>query len=324
MRLCFSALDDRDGQTWSNLFARLWPAYRTWYMREGEAARPTYVECRAALRSHMPELVSTWERLVDLAGGGDLAAGFLTLYSPPAYLTGCSQAIWPGEEPLLVRNYDYSPAAFDGVALRTCWNGRDVLGTSDCLVGLVDGVNEAGLAVSLTFGGRRIVGTGFGLPIVLRYILETCTTTAEAARILLRVPVHMAYNVTVIDKRRNHVTAYLGPDRKAEITNATVVTNHQNRVEWAQHARATSTVERERFLLSRLTLHEEPDSVFVGAFLKPPLYSLAFDQGFGTLYTAAIRPCRQSIDYRWPGSNLMLSIPSFNEEFRTIEIPTAA
>ena len=47
---------------------------------------------------------------------------------------------------------------------------------SDCLWGLLDGVNDAGLAVSLTFGGRRVLGDGFGIPIVIRYLLETCET----------------------------------------------------------------------------------------------------------------------------------------------------
>jgi len=38
------------------------------------------------------------------------------------------------------------------------------MGMSDCLWGLLDGVNGDGLCASLTFGGRRIVGVGFGIP----------------------------------------------------------------------------------------------------------------------------------------------------------------
>ena len=66
------------------------------------------------LRQHMPELLPIYERLVELAGGGDLAARFLSLYRPPPYLLGCSQAVWPGRDPVLVRNYDYSPALVRG------------------------------------------------------------------------------------------------------------------------------------------------------------------------------------------------------------------
>jgi hypothetical protein len=42
----------------------------------------------------MPELVPTWERLVELAGGGDIEARALSLWCPPAYIAGCSQAVW--------------------------------------------------------------------------------------------------------------------------------------------------------------------------------------------------------------------------------------
>jgi len=322
MQLTFTALDDRSGLAWRSLFERLWPAYRAWYLQEGIEARPTYLECRKALRACMPEMVPVWERLVDLAGGGDLAARMLSLYGPPAYLTGCSQAVWPGAEPLLVRNYDYSTRAFDAVVLRTDWSGRDVLGTSDCLIGLVDGVNDAGLAVSLTFGGRRVVGSGFGVPIVLRYVLQTCETTEQASAALARIPTHMAYNVTVLDARRHYVTAHLSPDRTPLITRAAVATNHQGQVEWVSHARQTATVERERYLLTQLTLHPDTDSRFIGAFLRPPLYSLAFERGFGTLYTAAMRPLRREVVYRWPAAEWRQSLDEFRPGSVSVSYPT--
>ena len=136
------------------------------------------------------------------AGGLDLQARFLALYRPPAYLTGCSQVVWPGEEPMLVRNYDYSPALCEGLILLSRWNGRAVLAMVDCLWGVLDGINDAGLAVSLTFGGRKVVGDGFGIPIVLRYILEFCDTAEQAGEVhASRVPVHMSYNVTAVDRR---------------------------------------------------------------------------------------------------------------------------
>jgi predicted choloylglycine hydrolase len=252
VQLTFQAIDEPSpGDKWASLFAQFWPAYHRWWLSQGESMRPTYLESRKALRRHMPELMPLYDRLVELAGGSDHAARFLTCYSPPPYLAGCSQAVWPGPEPLLVRNYDYSPQAFEGVVLRSQWLGRKVLGLSDCLVGLLDGVNEDGLAVSLTFGGRRTVGSGFGIPVVLRYVLETCASVDEAIRALKRIPCHMAYNVTVLDRDRNFRTVFLRPDRRALVTDAPAATNHQQQVEWQEHARATSSVEREAFLLQR-------------------------------------------------------------------------
>jgi len=323
VQLTFHAIDDEADGGWARLFERLWPAYERWYLKEGVTARPTYTDCRRALRQHMPEFVPVWEQLVERAGGGDLAARFLSLYEPPPYLSGCSQAVWPGEEPLLVRNYDYAPQAFDGVCLRTHWGGRRVMGTSDCLIGLVDGVNDAGLALSLTFGGRREVGSGFGVPLILRYLLQTCASTAEAAAALRRLPSHMAYNVTVVDARREIVTAHLAPGRETLLSATPVATNHQARVEWVAHARMTATVERERFLLQRLMLHEDAEEDFVAQFLRPPLYSLAFDRGFGTLFTAAYRPRRRSVCYHWPHYRWPLLLDAFEPGLRVVNYPVA-
>src|SRR6185436_2580738 len=95
---------------------------------------------------------------------------------PTPYLTGCSQAVWTrrGEPPTLVRNYDYHPELCEGTLLLSAWHGTRVIAMSDCLWGVVDGINEHGLAVSLSFGGRQVVGDGFGIPLVLRYALEFC------------------------------------------------------------------------------------------------------------------------------------------------------
>ena len=325
MSLTFRAIsEDLPGPKWAAIFAEYRDAYLGWWSREGLGGRPTYLESRRALQTHMPELVPLYDELAQLAGGGDMEARFLSFYCPPRYLSGCSQAIWQGDAPLLVRNYDYAATAFDAVVLSTRWLGRRVIGTTDGLFGLVDGMNEDGLAVSLTFGGRREAGGGFGVPLILRYVLQTCATTEEAAQVLRRVPCHMSYNVTILDARRHFMTAYLAPDRPALITHAAVATNHQERVEWTSHARLTATVERERFLLQRLTLHPETQERFVRSFLQPPLYSLAFDRGFGTLFTAAYRPREGSVEYLWPDRVWRKSFDAFEEDAMTISYPFAS
>ena len=323
--LTFRAVsEDRPGPTWAGHFAEYRDAYLDWWSREGLSARPTYLESRRALQTHMPEIADLHAELTELGGGSDGVARFLSFYCPPRYLAGCSQAIWPGNEPLLVRNYDYDPRAFDAVILRTRWQGRTVIGMSDGLFGLVDGLNDAGLCVSLTFGGRRAVGTGFGVPLILRYVLQTCATTPEATQALARIPCHMSYNVTVLDRARRFSTVYLAPDRPAAVTHAAVATNHQERVEWSSHARFTATVERERFLLQRLQLHPETQSKFVTRFLQPPLYSTAFNAGFGTLYTAAYRPDVGSAQILWPERTCTQSFGAFSEGGIRIVVPEGA
>ena len=165
------------------------------------------------------------------------------------------------------------------------------------------------------------MGDGFGVPIILRYLLQTCTTAEEAGQALARIPSHMSYNVTVLDRRRNYLTAFLSPDRPAIMTHAAVATNHQERVEWDAHARMTASVERERFLLQRLTLHVEPEEKFILAFLRPPLYSTAYDRGFGTLYTAVYRPRKGEMELRWPRGRWPLDLNEFQEAAHLIMTP---
>ncbi len=320
MQIRFEAVAEAEpGAKWQGLFQRHWGAYQTWFLSEGDARRPSFLQSRRMLREHMPELLPTYERLVELAGGGDLAARFLALYRPPPYISGCSQAIWPAEHrALLVRNYDYSPALCEGTLLYSCWNGRRVIAMGDSLWGVLDGMNEAGLVVSLSFGGRRVVGDGFGVPLILRYVLEFCESTEQATDALERIPTHMSYNVTVLDRDGRFQTAFLAPDRPPVVRQLPAATNHQGRIEWHEHAEATSSLKRERFLLFRLADSDETEDGFLDAFLQPPLYSTSYGHGFGTLYTALYRPLRGVMAVRWPGETWEHSFERFDEGVRTV------
>ncbi len=322
MELVFEAIQEAQaGPRWQAVFERHWAAYRRWFLSEGNRARPYYLSGLRKLREHMPELLPTYERLTELAGGSDLAARFLALYCPPPYLSGCSQAVWSGSPPLLARNYDYSPLLCEGVILDTRWNGRRVIAMSDCLWGVLDGINEDGLALSLTFGGSRSLGQGFGVPLILRYVLEFCTTAADAAAVLSRVPSHMAYNVTAVDRSGDYRTVFIAPDRPAVVRNVAVATNHQDTVEWHQHARATATLERERFLYSRLRERDGGPERLVQAFLRAPLYSTAYARGFGTVYTAVYHPVHGLAEYIWPNLRWQQSFTHFEEGKRLVRFP---
>lgn len=301
MELTFRSVAEASaGPKWQALFDRFWPAYKAWYLSDGLEQRATWLAGKEALEAHMPRLMPTYEELCEIAGGSDLAARFLSLWRPPAYISGCSQVVWLGDGPKLVRNYDYSPQLIDGVILESAWNGTRVLAMTDCLWGALDGVNEKGLAVSLTFGGRRAVGEGFGIPLILRHILEFCSTAEQAAKVLAKVPTHMAYNVTAVDKSGRFTTAYLSPGSRPVIKSVPYATNHQGRIEWHDHARATATLEREQFLRFRLEDDSLTFDALVAAFRRPPLYTNAFANGFGTIYTAVYDPVDGSARYLFP------------------------
>ncbi len=317
--LRFDAIEQLEpGQPWADLFQRHWPRYRAWFLQDGDAARTSYAESLRALREHMPELVPTYERLCELAGGGDLESRFLAMWAPPSYLSGCSQAVWRGGPPVLGRNYDYAPERLEGSILHTHWV-RPVIGSGDCAWGLLDGINDAGLAVSLAFGGRKVVGTGFGVPIVVRYLLETCGTTEQARSVLRRLAYHLAHTLTIVDRTGDVCTAYLAPDREVELTAAVAATNHQGSVEWGEHARATRSVERQESL-ERLVEQAETPERFVEGFLQPPLRSVDGEQRLGTLYTVAYHVAEGRAEFRWPGTRWDQSFAGFSEGVRTVEL----
>ena len=108
-----------------------------------------------------------------------------------------------------MRNYDYSPDLFERVVYSSSFTGRRVIGMGDCLWGLLDGMNEDGLVASLAFGGRRGSASGFGIPLVVRYVLEVADSVSSAVAALERVPVSMTYNITLVDARGDAATAFV-------------------------------------------------------------------------------------------------------------------
>jgi predicted choloylglycine hydrolase len=314
-------IEDQPGEQWRALFNRLWPGYRSWYLRSGSIARPGYVECRRELRKHMPELVPTWERLLQLVGGGDVESRFLSLWCPPPYITGCSQAVWADPAglaaPALIRNYDFAPGLVEGAWLATRWNGQRVVAMGDCIWGALDGMNEAGLAVSLSFGGRTVSGDGFGIPLVVRYLLEVANTTAQAVKLLERLPVSMCYTLTLLDRSGDWATVFVSPDRTTEVTRRNAVTNFQHEVEWPKHALATNAEARlgclQQQVDSQGTLQQAVDTL-----LLPPMYQSAYLRGYGTLYSAVYRPQHAGVELFWPGQSWAQSIDGFTAGERTV------
>jgi predicted choloylglycine hydrolase len=312
MDLQFVALEElKPGSAWAQHCARVAPMYEAWYFADGDGPRPTYLACDTAMRKYMPELVPIWYELVALAGGKDRTARMLSLYQPPAFMAGCSQILWTRNQPALVRNYDYELGRCEGLLLQSAWNGTRVIASVDSLWGALDGMNAHGVAVSLAFGGRKIVGEGFGIPIIVRYVLETCASTAEAVAALTRVPCHMSYSVGVIDRSGKFATVFLNPDRPAQVVHDAVATNHQRTVEWPEHAVITGTTERHAHLVQLLQDPTQSLETAIPRFLAPPLRARDHARRFATLYTAVYRPASGEVELRWPTASWHLSFSRF-------------
>jgi len=308
-----SLIEDRVGTVWRREFKRLWPAYRRWFLHHGENERPTYFESIQALKQHMPELMPTYEAMVEAAGGGDHAARFLAQYKPPPLFRGCSQAVYIKDEPVIVRNYDYSPYVFDGLLMRSRFDQRAVIAMIDCMSGVLDGMNEEGLAISMSFGGREEFGDGFSITLLIRYLLEYATNVKEAVELAKDIPIHGAYNLTFLDAAANHATLEIAADASTRITSAAIATNHQQLGNWPLYEEKVHTDLRYRHLDKTVGEQLHNTETFAQHFLQPPLYNTKFARGFGTLYTAAYYPCRRECHYLWPGNEWRFNFDNFEE-----------
>jgi predicted choloylglycine hydrolase len=314
MKFTFRAFaEDAPGKTWQQEFRKRWPAYKDWFLRFGERERPTYLESIRALNRYMPEMIPVYEQMVDLAGGGDRAARFLAQYCPPPLFRGCSQAVYIEDEAVLVRNYDYSPYVFDGLVMRSKFDQRAVVAMIDCMSGVLDGINSDGLAVSMSFGGRQEFGNGFGIPLVLRYLLEYAGNVAEACELLERIPVHGAYNVMLLDRDANFETIAIAAGRQPLKMGTRVSTNHQPGSSWPIYEEKVSTHLRYHHLEAVTGARQLSAHQFSRQFLIPPLYNSKFARGFGTLYSAAFYPQRGTCEYLWPEHSWTFDFNKFHD-----------
>lgn len=316
-----SVVEEQPGRKLRELFDRSWPAYRRWFLRDGESARPTYSECRRALRTYVPELVPAYERLVEACGGGDLEARFLSQWLPPTFFAGCAVATVTGDDgPALVRNYDYVPSLCETTLLTSAFSGRRTSAMSDCLWGALDGVNEDGLAVALSFGGRQAVGRGFAITLLLRYMLDHCRDVDDALAAARAVPVNLSYNVAMVDRSGDAALVQLAPDREPVVLRGPgYAANRQGATEWHEHAVMSETVAREAALAEALSGPSPTRAALEQVFLEEPVYRPLARHTWGTVYTASYAVADPSVRLLWPDDAWEIRLADPVEGTRTRE-----
>ena len=223
LRKTFQAMDIGDGSNgrFAGALRDQWPRAEAALTDEARTSAGVAL-ARQRFEQHMPELVPALDRLaaqLDRPGGET----FPTLAALRPFFAGCTQI---GGAGTLLRNYDFDPDEVQGVIACSRFL-RPVIGMLDGGWGLLDGMNDAGLAVSLTFGGRFVQEPGLDILIVLRYLLEMCDTVGEALAKLATMPICIPQNVTLVDAERA-VTVYTGPDIAMTKAPDACATNHQH------------------------------------------------------------------------------------------------
>jgi predicted choloylglycine hydrolase len=246
--------EEQPGAAWLERFIAGRDEAQRWYLGAERAGPPTAADCRAALCDHMPELLPHYDRVCRMVGDDPLAHCILSHYRPAPRVTGCSQAIWLGDAgPALVRNYDFPLDVVTDRFEATLWSGREVIAKAQRpWGGCLDGMNEDGLVASATFGGSRAQGRGFSVILMLRYVLETCSRVEQAIAALVRIPIALSQNVTLLEPSGTYATVFLGPDREPVVSAVRVCTNHQEIIAPSRSADMVRSVERQQILLQAL------------------------------------------------------------------------
>lgn len=155
------------------------------------------------------------EELAGLADALAVRSEKLFYYSMTYLLPRCSHvallsAITADGKPLLARNYEFSHQAEDFCLVRTAVTGKYAhLGTSVLHLGRDDGINEHGLAVTISSCGfpvgalpymRAPKNKGLQFWAVTRALLENCRDVSEALACLEGMPIAYNLNLILLDR----------------------------------------------------------------------------------------------------------------------------
>lgn len=295
LKIRFEAIDEPlpgvQSQAW---IARDSSRTRSWYrsaLADGYRM-PTPKACRRRIAESMPELLVGYDAACALIPDHPMLQVALSEADPPPLIpAGCTVRALPGSEPALVRNYDFHPDATSGVIVRSHWRDRTLLGMGEGVIGYLDAMNDRGLAGAITLGGRHIYGRGFGVLLILRWLLEVADDVAQACEAVRSVPCAWSQNLLLLDAGGRGAVVQLSPDREHEIFDDYAVTNHQAPDEGAENSHMR--------LASARALAGRVNSIVEG-FLEPPLFGCALQDWMATLYTAEYAPLTRSVTFHWP------------------------
>ena len=156
-------------------------------------------------------------------------------------------------------------------------------------------MNEDGLVASITDGGSGAQGLGFSVILLLRYVLETCSSVDQAIAALSRIPIALSQNVTLLDRTGQFATVFLGPDREPAVSRIPACTNHQETpLKLSSAASAHSRSSGSKVSLAALEDRTMTLERLTAKFFEPPLYSRR--AGFTTVYTAVYLPSEGRVD----------------------------
>ena len=171
------------------------------FLRRKNVRLPWWFDIRIeerAFRTYAPDL---WEEIGGIAEGLNIPVeravahfGNDGLRMPTG---GCSAVMSGG---VYGRNYDFWPRGYEArFALIQVRDSYASIGSSHQLTGRLDGMNEHGLSIGLHLVRARPRSPGLTSTLLIRRVLDSCATTAEAIAFLRQTPHAMSYNYSLLD-----------------------------------------------------------------------------------------------------------------------------
>lgn len=162
-------------------------------------------ECLKICRRIYPSVVEEMEGIAQGAGIEleKFSAFLFGIYAFPPF-QGCSCFAAVGEEDVFFgRNSDFLPAAREQSlsSIYKIEGKKSFLANSTTPVQVEDGVNEDGLAVGLTFVFPTVRKPGLNAGLLVRYLLEHCSSVPEAIAALQDLPISSMQTLTIADQQ---------------------------------------------------------------------------------------------------------------------------
>ena len=250
-----------------------------------------------ALKTYAPNI---WEELHGLADGLEISLERAVAEFSNGRLRyparGCSAVLTGG---LYGRNYDFSIKRYDRIlAAIQPDNVNASIGFTDRFTGRDDGMNEHGLCVGLHYVNDKKWQPGLVCILIVRIVLDQCSTTREAVDLLKRLPHGLSFNYSLIDAHGNAAVVEASPTGIAVRTGPHLAcTNHFQSPELDTYNRKNPGSHR-RLPPLETWAGAKPAAEELFTLLNAsdsPVFDHGYAKGQGTLHTFVCTPAKREM-----------------------------
>ena len=128
----------------------------------------------------------------------------------------CSVFAFNNNDSVIIgRNYDmlFEFKKFTESSLIAPKDKLSYISQSDVFIGRSDGINEKGLSIAMSFVNGTEVQPGIGFHFIIRKVLENCSNTEQAIKLIQEAKVASANNFLIADKNYDMVVVESAPQK---------------------------------------------------------------------------------------------------------------